>query len=62
MALSNYLAELWGIFMIVIPLALLINQNYLKKLFESAKDYQKLFCWGIINFVIGVAMVLAHNI
>ena len=33
MALSNYLAELWGISIVVVPLVLLIKPEYLKRLF-----------------------------
>jgi uncharacterized membrane protein len=60
--LTNYLAELWGISLIIIPLALLINQRYLKKMFETVEDDKTLFCWGIMALIIGLAMVLAHNV
>jgi uncharacterized membrane protein len=60
--LSNYLAEIWGISIIVIALALLINETYLKRLFASMQNEDNLFFWGFVTFIIGIAMVLAHNV
>lgn len=62
MNLSNYLAEIWGISIVVISLALLIKERHLKRLFASMETEDNLFCWGLGSFVIGLAMVLAHNI
>jgi uncharacterized membrane protein len=62
MALSNYLAEIWGISMVVIALALLIKEKHLKRLFSKIENEESLFCWGLASFVIGLAMVLSHNI
>lgn len=62
MPLSNYLAELWGILFVVIPLALLLNERYLKKLFEASADDKTLFCWGAASLTIGLAVILSHNI
>jgi hypothetical protein len=59
----NFLAELWGISMVIISLALLWKENYFKNLSDSiANDDQKLFCWGIFSAIIGVAMVLGYNV
>jgi len=60
--LSNYLAQILGISMVVIPLALLIREKHLKRIFSSVETEECLLCWGLISFVIGIAMVLAHNI
>lgn len=62
MAISNYLAEIWGVSMIAVALALLIKEKHLKKLFSAIETEQGLFFWGVASFVIGVAQVLAHNI
>ena len=40
--LANYLAELWGISLVIIPLVMLIKEQYVKQLFESAQDDKKL--------------------
>jgi uncharacterized membrane protein len=62
MDLSNYLAEIWGISMVVSSLALLIKEKHLKRLFAKIESEESLFMWGLISFVIGIAMVLVHNI
>ncbi len=62
MPLSNYLAELWGISLVVVCLSLLIKTKYLRRLFASLEDSNNLFCWGLCSLVIGIASVLGHNI
>ncbi|MCX6718531.1 MAG: hypothetical protein NTY81_02950 [Candidatus Staskawiczbacteria bacterium] len=60
--LTNYLAEIWGISIVVVALALLLKESYLKRLFASMQNEDNLFFWGFVTFIIGIAMVLAHNI
>lgn len=60
--LSNYLAEIWGISIVIIALALLIKEKHLKRLFVAVETEQGLFLWGVIAVITGVAMVLAHNV
>lgn len=60
--LTNYLAEIWGISLVIVCLALLIRQKHLKKLFPSVESDDSLFSWGLVTLVIGIAMVLSHNI
>ena len=60
--LTNYLAEIWGISLVIVCLALLIKEKHLKRLFASMETEDNLFSWGLISFVMGVAMVLAHNV
>jgi len=62
MELSNYLAGIWGISLVIIPLAMLTKDGYIRKLFAKIETEENLFCWGIGSFVIGIAMVLAHNV
>ena len=61
MEISNFLAYVWGIFLIVIPLSLLINPKQIKNIFELAKDETSMLIGGIISFVIGVVTVLLNN-
>jgi uncharacterized protein YjeT (DUF2065 family) len=61
MVLSNYLAELWGISIVIISLALLIKDKHLKSLYQKIETDESLFLWGFISLVIGVAMILSHN-
>ena len=62
MELSNFLAELWGISLVVISLAFLVKETYLKQMFLKIKTEENLFCLGFVSFIIGLAMVLSHNI
>jgi hypothetical protein len=62
MNLSNYLAEIWGISMVVISLALLIKDKHLKSLFAKIDTEESLFAWGLISFIMGISIVLVHNI
>ena len=56
------MAEIWGISLVIVCLALLIKEKHLKRLFASMETEDNLFSWGLISFVMGVAMVLAHNV
>src|SRR5271157_4062533 len=62
MTLVNYLAEVWGISIVVISFACLIKNGHLKRLFASLETEDNLFLWGMMSFVIGLAMVLAYNV
>ena len=60
--LVNYLAEVWGISMVIISLALLIKDKHLKSLLLKIETEESLFLWGFISLVIGLAMVLSYNV
>jgi uncharacterized membrane protein len=62
MELSNFLAELLGISFVVISLAFLVKETYLKQMFLKIKTEENLFCLGFVTFIIGLGMVLSHNI
>lgn len=62
MALSNYLAELFGILFVVLPLSLLLNGKSLKWLFSKTANEENLLCWGLTGFTAGLAIVLGHNV
>jgi uncharacterized protein YjeT (DUF2065 family) len=62
MELSNYLAELWGVSLVVVSLAILTKPKYLKKLFAEVENEATMFFWGMVSLVIGLAMVLAYNV
>jgi len=62
MDISNYLAELWGITIAVVSLALLIKPKRLEKLFAEVENEATMFFWGMVSLVIGIAMVLVHNV
>ena len=60
--LINYLAQIWGISITVVCLAVLIKPKYLKMLFAGMKNEAIMPFLGIISFVIGLAMVLSYNV
>ncbi len=62
MNLSNYLAQLWGITIVVVSFVLLIKPKLLEKLFAQAENKATMSFWGITTLVIGIAMVLVHNV
>jgi uncharacterized membrane protein len=62
MNLSNFLAELWGITIVVVSFALLINPKRLERLFAEVENEATMFFLGIVSLVIGITMVLVHNV
>lgn len=62
MDLSNFLAELWGITIVVVSLALFIKPQSLKGLIAESKNEATMFVWGVTSLTIGIAMVLTHNV
>ncbi|MCX6722281.1 MAG: hypothetical protein NTY04_03800 [Candidatus Staskawiczbacteria bacterium] len=62
MELVNYLAEIWGISIAIVSLALLIKEKHLKKLFAAVEAEDDLFMWGLASLVIGLGMILSYNV
>jgi len=62
MDLSNYLAQIWGLFLIIVPLSMIINEKNIKIIFDITKEESKMFVWGIATFLLGLASILSHNI
>jgi hypothetical protein len=60
--LSNYLAELWGILIVIISLALLIKKDCIKNFLQKIETNENLFFWGFVSLIIGLSMILSHNI
>lgn len=62
MALSNFLANIWGLSFIIVALSLLIYQKNIKRLFQLAENEINLFFCGVCSSVVGIAMILTHNL
>jgi predicted ABC-type exoprotein transport system permease subunit len=62
MNLINYLAEIWGVSIVVVSLALLVKEKHLKSLLAKIETDESLFLWGFISLIIGLAMVLSYNV
>lgn len=57
----NFLAQLWGFSLVVIPLALLIKEKYVEYLFKIGEDRKNLFIIGVVNIIIGALLILFYN-
>lgn len=60
--LVNFLAEVWGISIVIVSFALLLNEKYLKTLFAEVENNATMLFWGVVTLVIGLAMVLSYNV
>lgn len=61
MQISNFLAYIWGIFLIVMPLSLLINPKKIKSIFEMAMNETTVYYNGIASFIIGLITLFLNN-
>jgi len=62
MANSIFLAQLFGLFFLVVGLSLLINKKEYKTIVGSVvSDPSHVFLWGIPVFALGSLLVLSHN-
>ncbi len=62
MALSNFLAELFGVTVVIVSLAMLMNQDKVKKIVQMVEDEGAMILNGICSTLAGTAMVISHNI
>ncbi|MFH1142441.1 MAG: hypothetical protein ABIH67_05735 [Candidatus Uhrbacteria bacterium] len=63
MELSLFLAKLFGLVYLLIGLGVFINKNFYKEVFEKLlKNEALIFCCGATAFVVGFAIVSAHNL
>ncbi len=62
MTIVNFLAELWGFSIVIICFALLIKPKNIECLLALVEDSATLFLLGLINVILGVALVLSYNV
>lgn len=63
MELSLYLAQLFGVVFVVIGLAFLIRLSHYQKVYKTiVKNEGLMIMSGLMALVIGVVLVLAHNV
>ncbi len=60
--MSNYLAQLWGITIVAVSLAILAKPKLLEGLFTEAENKVTMFFWGVVTVAVGTAMVFTHNV
>lgn len=63
MDISIYLAKVFGIYLIIVPIAVLINRKHYEKLLDDFfKNSSFVFFSGIIHLILGLFIVIVHNI
>ena len=62
MELSLFLAKAWGLYIVIITLALLIRKNTLHRLINSVQDTNTTLIYSFLALIIGVLSILSHNI
>lgn len=62
MELSIFLAKAWGLYLILITLALLINKNNIRSLLGVLDNDGGVMMSGAVSLVVGVLSVIGHNI
>ena len=63
MEVSIFLAKVIGLYLIIACIAVLVNQKSLNKIFkELAKDVPGVFFSGLIALLLGLLVVVSHNI
>ena len=46
----------------VISFALLLKEEFAKKIISSLRNEENIFLWGFVSFIIGVAMIFSYNV
>ena len=63
METSIFIGKIMGIYLFVIGLAALFNQEYFRKILqEGAQKTFTIFFTGIVCFVLGLILVVSHNV
>lgn len=62
MNISNYLAILWGVVIVMVSFVLLTQPKFFEELLCKVRVKHWMLFWGIITFLVGVDMVMVHNV
>lgn len=62
MQTSILLAKIFGVYLVILPLAYFLNKNLLGSLISLFKNKASLFISGVVALFIGIIIVLNHNI
>jgi len=62
MELSIFLADIIGLSLIIISLSLLLYPRNIKIMFDSQENDKDMFFTGIISLVLGIYIILVHNV
>jgi len=63
MALSILLAQIFGLYLLIVGASLLINHKKLRRVFNDfGNHYSTVFTTGLFTLLLGLLLVLNHNI
>lgn len=62
MELSFVLARLWGLYLIIVSLSFLLNRKILESIIAVISDRAFVVLSGFISLLIGITMVVIHNV
>lgn len=62
MELSIFLAQAWGLYVVLACLALLVNKSSLRSLVNTMNNDSAVILTGALSLILGVLSVLVHNI
>lgn len=62
MEVVNFLAGFWGLSLVIIGLAFLLNQKYMNKVIEYAEHEATMVLTGIIGTMAGIFLVMLYNV
>lgn len=62
MSTANLLANLWGLFFVLIPLSFLINSGMLRTFLAEKEKEAALYCLGLVYVFIGAITIFFNNV
>ena len=63
MELSIFLAKVLGLYLIIVPASVLLNRKYLPRIIEEfSRSFALIVLSGFIALVLGLLVVVSHNI
>ncbi len=58
----NFLAQVYGFSLVIIPLSLLINPKHISKMIELMENEARIILSGIIGVILGIILILSYNV
>lgn len=62
MQLVNFLAQTWGISLVIISFSILLYPKYIDLLLSLIEDKKNVLMFGIVNVILGVMLVLGYSV
>ncbi len=62
MEIVNFLAQFWGFSLIIVSLAFLIKPKHVENILTLVEDTKNELVFGILNVMLGIALILWYNV